>query len=366
MKNRLLALLFCTAMLAGILPGAALAEATWLSLTVTGKTALGDGSWEEQPLTVDFLAEQNGTTVGTLTADGESTISCGGGDLILYPVAETVPEGWRFEAAYLVRPQEGALNRAAIQVTADAGLFEVTAEPGAVFTLTSAAAAEGEAEPMSFTADETGRIVPESALPAGDYILQDAEGRFQPLLITIVPYTGAPEDVFRLDATAAALVPEPVDVSLALTGDSGAEMHIRFSREGSRIDAYLTAGETAPVSLTPGEWAMTLEVPAGHYLVCQDQIVTGTETMAFAVSGAASLSLALHAMGAVEAALPLADGAPVTLTGESLSYAGAVEAGSLRIPDVMPGDYTAAVVLPHGQFEGEGWTVADAVMLVRK
>ena len=134
MKKKLLAFLLCAAMLATTLalPVSALAEGTHFLLTLVGETALRDGTWESEPVVAEFRAVQHDETVGILKADGETRLACEGGTLILYPVAETLPEGWHFEAGYAVNLTDNALNRATIRLQAEAGFFKAAAEPGAV------------------------------------------------------------------------------------------------------------------------------------------------------------------------------------------------------------------------------------------
>ena len=282
MKKKLLAFLLCAAMLATTLtlPVSALAEGTHFLLTLVGETALRDGTWESEPVVAEFRAVQHDETVGILKADGETRLACEGGTLILYPVAETLPEGWHFEAGYAVNLTDNALNKATIRVQAEAGFFKAAAEPGAVFVLTPAEETEDERFPMELTADDEGVVCPERAVPAGDYLLQDAAGSYEPLPLSVRMYTGLEEDIAAVDATAEVLVPMPVTVTFVRADGLEQTAAVSLLREERRIDLFLSGGETAEQPLTPGEWTLVITAPEGTVGILNDMVFSGENRQA--------------------------------------------------------------------------------------
>ena len=130
MKMRLLAILLCAAMLLGLAPAGA-ESVTQVSLTIWGLTGLGDGTFERRELVMTFELSQGGETVGSLTtSDGSAVTLPSAESLTLIPASDTT--GWQISPyGYVMPVTAGVLNQAAIEVYADAGLFAVTAEPGA-------------------------------------------------------------------------------------------------------------------------------------------------------------------------------------------------------------------------------------------
>ncbi|MBQ5972629.1 MAG: hypothetical protein IJL69_00365, partial [Oscillospiraceae bacterium] len=360
MKNRLLALLLMTALLAAF-AGIALAEnPAYLSLTVTGRTALGDGSWDAERLVVDFRAEQNGVPIGVLTADGEASLACSGGTLVLYPVTGENTAGWHFEAGYMVAITAGALNRASIDVRAEAGLFAVTADPGVRFTLTPMEETDDPRFPMTLTADENGLITPERALPVGDYVLQDEEGRFRPMPLTLTAYTGAEEDIARADASAASMTLAPVIVNLSLEGGAGRVAEATLTQDTRSINVFLEEATPVPVSLTPGDWILAVNVPDGCYADWEGERLTGSFTRTVTVTEAGDLTLKLCLLGGISGSVPAADGISAQLWSEEASAGAEAADGVLRAANLLPGTYTVTLTLPAGEYVGEGWDIASS------
>ena len=133
--KRLLACLLCALLTVSGLAVPAQAEEshTLMMLYLNGRRALADGTWETEPIVLEFDVSQDGVALGTITTSTGETIEVPGtGNLILVP--RTVPEEWLISTlGYAVAVTPGALNRASVDVWANAGLFMVSAEPGMSF-----------------------------------------------------------------------------------------------------------------------------------------------------------------------------------------------------------------------------------------
>ena len=91
----LLACLMCLALLGGA--AVSLAETTTLEVSLTGLTALADGSWRTESLSGSFEVYQGGEALGRIDvpAQGSATIALrDGGGVTLIPVMETMPGGY--------------------------------------------------------------------------------------------------------------------------------------------------------------------------------------------------------------------------------------------------------------------------------
>lgn len=351
MKMRLLAILLCAAMLLGLVPAGA-ETVTQVSLTIYGLTGLGDGSFEREKLVMQFDLSQNGEKIGTLTTSDGSMFTLPTADaLTLTPVSDT--EGWQISRLGYVMPvTPGVLNQAAIEVYARAGLFAVTADPGARFTLT---AKEEGAEPVEYTADENGQIVPERAVPAGDYLLADAEGLYLPVEMTVVTYTGDASQILRVQADSASLQPVPADgtLTVALAGDTAEEPTPAATLSGSGGSWDFTL--PAELTLAGGDYTLSVTLPEGYgaYEPLQRQV-------SVTAGSAAEITLTLYRPAAVEAGMDTIPDGRLLLTGAAGNAEGALRDGFCRIDGLVPGDYTVSLSLPDGLYEGEGWSLTPA------
>ncbi len=356
MKNRLMALLLSAAMILSLLPAAGLAEGTTsFSLALVGLTPLGDLSWEREPLTVDFTAVQNDKTVGTLTTDGTSLLYCEGGRLLLYPVEETVPEGWHLEAGYAVNLKEGAANRATIEVRADAGLFAITADPGAAFVLTPVDETDDERFPMELTADGNGRIMCERGIPVGDYVLQDAAGAYQPVLVSMIPFTGIEEDIVVVRATSAQLTPKQATLTVRASGNADGTAAVTLRSDAGSTDLFVTAGSSVSLELDPGEYDVSVTAPDGCYAEWEGGLQTD---YTLTLSADTEITLSLNRLGGIAGDPDVPDGTTVLVLRKGGAAAPAeaeVADGAIRVDGLIPGTYTVMMTLPAGEVTGDGW-----------
>ena len=388
----LLACLMCLALLGGA--AVSLAETTTLEVSLTGLTALADGSWRSESLSGSFEVYQGGEALGRIDvpAQGSATIALrDGGGVTLIPVMETMPGGYMIYAGgYAVAVTEGRQNLAAMNVCANAGLFTLQAEGAASFTLT---AEDGTA--LSLTTDEQGWYACLAALPSGVYTVhqETAAAGAEPwpdFLLTVTPYQGAAAEIAAVDrayalenaveqqetveptqAPAEASTAVPTEAPTATPAPTPAAGVLKLLANG-RAAYTLTLGDD-PVAqgvltadqpevfqtLEPGEYTVTLDIPQGmvmtalngQALTLQHQVQWQAEIKAGIES---TYTITLGALGSISGSVAGVSEATAELSGVG---AAAVTDGQYAWTELLPGEYTVTLTLPAGDYAAEGWTL---------
>ena len=284
---------------------AAFAEETRLQITLSGRYALSDGSYETVAANGAFQVYQDGALLGEIQV-GEglenSLVIPGDGPVSLVPVAGSYPEELPLnEYGYGLNVAGGRVNIAPIVVDANAGLFALVGDYQADYALLDA---QGE-EVMTFRSDFEGSYTLERAIPAGMYTLRmlDAVGPlWEDQAFEIVTYTGA-ESVVKLTRPVTA-TPVPTEAPTATPAPTEAPT--------------ATPAPTEAPTATPVPTAAPTEVPTTGTLVLN---VTGDEDL-------------------------VVDCEVTALDGAALAVGTLARESGLTIPEAEQGEYYVTLRLP--------------------
>ena len=386
----LLACLMCLTLLGAA--AVSLAETTTLEVSLTGLTALADGSWRTEGLSGSFEVYQGGEALGRIDVPAQGSASVAlkdGGSVTLIPVMDTMPGGYMIYAGgYAVAVTEGRKNLAAMNVCANAGLFTLQAEGAASFTLT---AEDGTALP--FVTDEEGWYACPEALHSGVYTVHQEEAAagaepWPDFLLTVTAYQGAAAEIVAVDRAYAlenAVEPRetvqptqaPAEASTAVPTEAPtptpapAAGVLKLLANGSAAYAVtlgddpvaqgtLTADQPETLTgLEPGEYTVNLDIPQGmvmtalngQTLALQHQVQWQAEVKA-GIEG--TYTITLSALGSISGSVAGVSEATVALSGVG---AAAVTDGQFAWTELMPGAYTVTLTLPAGDYAAEGWTL---------
>lgn len=392
----LLACLMCLALLGAA--AVSLAETTTLEVSLTGLTALADGSWRTEGLSGSFEVYQGGEALGRIDVPAQGSASVAlkdGGSVTLIPVMDTMPGGYLIYAGgYAVAVTEGRQNLAAMNVCANAGLFTLQAEGAASFTMTSE---DGTALP--FATDEHGWYACPEALPSGVYSVhqEEAEEGAEPwpdFLLTVTAYQGAAAEIVAVDRAYAqenAVEPQetvqpteaateapvttateaPTEAPTSTPAPTPAAGVLKLLANGSAAyslalgddpvaQGTLTADQ--PESLTglePGEYTVTIDIPQGmvmtalngQALALQHQVQWQAEVKA-GIEG--TYTITLGALANISGSVAGANEAAADLSGVGQA---ALTDGQYAWTELLTGEYTVTLTLPAGDYAAEGWTL---------
>ncbi|MGN1019264.1 MAG: SdrD B-like domain-containing protein [Aristaeellaceae bacterium] len=393
----LLVCLLCLALLS--VSAVSLAETTTLELSLTGLTALADGSWRTEEIGGSFDVYQGGQSLGRIDvpAGGSASIELkDGSSVTLIPVMDTMPEGYVIHTVgYAVAVTAGQKNLAAMNVCADAGLFTLQAEGETTFTLT---AEDGTVQTL--TTDEEGWYASPEALPSGVYTVHQeaAAAGAEPwpdFLLTLTAYQGLAEEIVAVDlayALEAAVeaeepgdqatptpeaetaeepaaepteeptatpAPTPVAGVLKLLANGSASYLLTLGDE-SVAEGTLTADQPeALTGLEPGEYTVTLSIPQGmvmtalngQTLALKDRVQWQAQVKA-GIEG--TYNITLSALASVSGSIAGTEDVGASLSGTGQA---AVTDGQYAWTELLPGEYTVTLTLPEGDYAAEGWTL---------
>ena len=388
----LLACLMCLALLGAA--AVSLAETTTLEVSLTGLTALADGSWRTEGLSGSFEVYQGGEALGRIDVPAQGSASVAlkdGGSVTLIPVMDTMPGGYLIYAGgYAVAVTEGRQNLAAMNVCANAGLFTLQAEGAASFTMT---AEDGTVLP--FATDEHGWYACPEALPSGVYTVhqEEAEEGAEPwpdFLLTVTAYQGAAAEIVAVDrayaqenaverqkpvqpteapvttatnapteAPTSTPAPTPAAGVLKLLANGSAAYSLALG-DDPVAQGTLTADQPeALTGLEPGEYTVTIDIPQGmvmtalngQALALQHQVQWQAEVKA-GIEG--TYTITLGALGSISGSVTGVSEAAADLSGVGQA---ALTDGQYAWTELLPGEYTVTLTLPAGDYAAEGWTL---------
>ncbi len=388
----------------------AVAEATTLSITLAGLTAIPGGAWQSVALMGSFVVQQDGKEIGTLEAGGGASLPlAGSGNVTLVPVADSMPQGYLIQTGgYSVSITEGRANNAPVMLYADAGLFTLQTAGICEFIMTTP-----EGEEVAFATDETGAYASE-AVPSGVYLIHQVSGPegaelWPDFLLTIAAYRGQPEQIVAVDEAYAILAaaptasPAPTEAptaeptiaptpevteapaatatstpsatpadtatlapargSVALKANGAVPYAV--SQDGVTLAEGVTPadGSSAVVELEPGDYVMTAEIPAGWALLSLNDSTVAMKGQVMWVASVAqdntsSFALTLARLGGLTGEMPHITGASLTAEGPSGTVTVPAD-GAYRLEELLPGSYRVTVSLPQGRYTGEGWAFTE-------
>lgn len=388
--KKLFCMLLTLALLAFCMP-AALAEATTLKLTFTGMYATSGGTYTAVPLSGVFEVHQGDALLGQLNVspDGENTIALTGtGDVRLVPVADTLPAGITLsEYGYSLTVTEGRMNIAPLTVYAEAGLFVLTGNPQAEYTLLDSA---GEAV-LTFRTDEHGDYALDVAIAAGAYTLTmtDAPSAWQDQTIVIPVYTGAlsvahvsavcAENASPTPAPTEAPTPTPAPTEAPTAAKEGTLLLTAVGANAPLTYTVTSGNDTVaqgsltlntPVrleGLAEGEYTVTLMLPERSLLVRLNGNATkqsGTARWRVAVSAAKESSYILEMAYTASVMVPFVNVSALAVnacTDTDFVDLSGTEGGVYYADGLMPGTYTISATLPAAQysFDASRWSMLN-------
>lgn len=228
---KIAALAACLTMLFAV---GARAEGTTLTVLFQGLRADGNGAWQVTGLSGEFDVSRDGAELGRVSTEGEALALTGGGNVLLTPVAGTMPEGYLVDGTYSASITDGTANRAAVMVYADAGLFRFSGTPGETHTLLNA---RGE-QVMTCQVSADGVFTPAEAVASGWYILLGADGSAE-AVFEVQPYKGAAEQITQVTLAEEGGVALVVDTQYDLTAPV---LMVRLGQAEGQALAALPAG----------------------------------------------------------------------------------------------------------------------------
>lgn len=411
-----------TVLLLVCMTGVAAASETTLQLTFIGMYANSDGSYTARNLTGSFDVYQDNAYLGTIHADENGCAPMtlpNAENVLLVPAAKSVAEEISVnENGYTVAIVAGQNNIAPVVVYARAGLFTVHTESVASFSLISE---RGETV-MTFSTNSRGDYALPQAIPAGQYTLRMESAslaitQWRDKIINILPYTG-PNSIVKIDAeyyfypdvTLKPATPTPAPtatpapqvtkapeqtVSLPdVTPEAPVETAVPTATPtatpvpthgtlvlrttGDDVSASFTVvssgavcgegelagnAETRVDELSKGSYIFTVNLPENVLLTGLNgypSLQRGTaQWLVTIANGRESVyELELTGAGSVSGRVEGVE-APVNISlngRESISF---TAEGSFIQKGLLPDIYSVTVMLPAGQYSGEGWTFVD-------
>ena len=398
-----------------MLTPSALAEGTFLQMSLTGMYYTSAGTYQEVPLSGAFDVFQDEHKIGTInvTPEGDNTIALpGGGNVRIAPVEGAIPKELPVNTyGYSVAIAEGRMNIAPLVLYAQAGLFIVDAKAMAEFALIDEA---GETY-MIFQTNDRGYYAQDIAIPAGQYTLRmiASEGEIWPeQTVEILPWAGEHTilTVYEGEANATivsyvtpqppmapAVTAEPAETStttpeptqaptatpvptaaptevpstgmliLAAVGDENLTVDCTITAEDGTVVAFAALSREETVVLTDleqGEYGVTLQLPEdvvltslnGHETLQRETAQWKATVQAMKESG---YEVELSDTGSL--IVPFVDvvDAKVQIIGERESCVILPDAAGLyEKSGLLPDAYEITVQLPAGRYEAakEHWT----------